>query len=327
MKIYDLAVIGAGSWGTALALHLARKGVSIGLWDCNETLLQQLQTERCNNRYLPDFPFPASLHIEFSLEGLVQKAKDILIVVPSHAFDSLLLQLSPYMELGMRIIWATKGIDPHTHLLLHTLIEKHYSKAMPFAVLSGPSFAKEVAAGLPTAVTIAGNNEEFLEDLMQLFNTTHFTVQPTLDYIGVQIGGTAKNIVAIAVGISDGLGYGTNMRAVLMTKGIHEMIALGKVMGACSETFDGLSGLGDLVLTCTDAQSRNRRFGFALGQGFSAEEAEKAIGQSIEGKSNVGQILALANQCEVSMPVATTVFNILNGQVKAKEGIMQLLKV
>jgi glycerol-3-phosphate dehydrogenase (NAD(P)+) len=327
MKSYELAVIGGGSWGTALALHLARKGISIGLWDCNETLLQHLQTERCNNRYLPDFPFPASLHIEFNLENLVKKAKDILIVVPSYTFEALLLDLLPHMELGTRISWATKGIDPDTHLLLHTLVEKHYSKAMPFAVLSGPSFAKEVAAGLPTAVTLAGNNEAFLEDLKELFDTPTFSLQLTSDYIGVQIGGTAKNIVAIAVGISDGLGYGTNMRAVLMTQGINEMASLGQVLGANPETFIGLSGLGDLVLTCTDVQSRNRRFGFALGQGFSAEEAEKTIGQSIEGKNNVAQILALANQCQVSMPIVTTVFNILNGQVTAKEGIMQLLKV
>lgn len=327
MKLYELAVIGGGSWGTALALHLARKGISIGLWDCNETLLQHLQKERCNNRYLPDFPFPNALHIEFKLEDLVKKSKDILIVVPSHTFEALLLDLLPHMELGMRISWATKGIDPETHLLLHTLVEKHYSKAMPFAVLSGPSFAKEVAAGLPTAVTLAGNNEAFLDDLKELFDTSTFSLQLTSDYIGVQIGGTAKNIIAIAVGISDGLGYGTNMRAVLMTQGINEMVSLGQVLGANPETFIGLSGLGDLVLTCTDVQSRNRRFGFALGQGFSAEEAEKTIGQSIEGKSNVGQILALANQCQVSMPIATTVFNILHGQVTAKEGIMQLLKV
>lgn len=325
MKTYELAVIGGGSWGTALALHLARKGTHIGLWDRNEELLQQLQTERCNNRYLPDYPFPPSLHIEFKLEELVSQSKDILIVVPSYAFESLLLELLPHMELGMRIIWATKGVDPNTHLLLHTLVEKHYSKAMPFAVLSGPSFAKEVAAGLPTAVTVAGNNDQFLQEVKILFDTSTFSVDLTTDYIGVQLGGAAKNIIAIAVGISDGLGYGTNMRAVLMTQGINEMISLGQAMGANSETFRGLSGLGDLVLTCTDMQSRNRRFGFALGQGFSAEEAEKTIGQSIEGKSNVGQILTLANQCQISMPVTNAVFNILSGKVTAKKGILDLL--
>ncbi len=326
MKHYTLAIIGGGSWGTALALHLSRKGVSVGLWDRNETLLQQLQQERCNNRYLPDFPFPATLHIEFSLEELVNKAQDVLIVVPSYAFEELLVELLPRMELGMRICWATKGIDPQSHFLLHTLIEKHYSKAMPFAVLSGPSFAKEVAAGLPTAVTIAGNNEFFLEELRNLFATATFNLQVTPDYVGVQIGGTAKNIIAIAVGMSDGLGYGTNMRAVLMTLGLKEIICLGRALGAQSETFMGLSGFGDLVLTCTDVQSRNRRFGFALGQGFSPEEAEKSIGQSIEGKHNVSQIFTLAKQCQVKMPVVTAVFNVLSSIETPKQSMMELLQ-
>lgn len=325
MKSYELAIIGAGSWGTALALHLSQKGIAVGLWDKHEALLQDIHKNRCNNRYLPDFLFPPSLHIEFSLEALIKKSNDVLIVVPSVAFESLLLDLLPYMELGTRVIWATKGIEHKSHLLLHTVVEKHFSKAMPFAVLSGPSFAKEVAAGLPTAISIAGNNELLLSDMQQLFNTATFYLEPTSDYIGAQIGGIAKNIIAIAVGMSDGLGYGSNMRAVLMTLGIKEMMDLGKVMGARPETFIGLSGLGDMVLTCTDVQSRNRRFGFALGQGFSAEEAEKNIGQSIEGKSNVLQIFQLSKQCQVSMPVVTTVFDILMGVETVKKGIMRLL--
>lgn len=325
MKPYALTIIGAGSWGTALALHLARKGVSVCLWDKNEQLLKNLKKDRCNKAYLPDVEFPDTLHVSLELAQAVKEAQDLLIVVPSHAFENVLMDILPYMELGMRILWATKGIEPKNHVLLHTLIEKHYSKTMPFALLSGPSFAKEVAAGLPTAVVIASNNEVLQEEMKLLFNTPSFCLHTSFDYVGAEIGGTVKNIVAIAVGLSDGLGYGTNMRAVLITQGIKEMINLGQALGAKAETFMGLSGLGDLVLTCTDFQSRNRRFGLALGQGHSIEEAEKSIGQSIEGKNNVFQIFQLAQQCQVNMPIVHAVFNILSGKETAKKSLMSLL--
>lgn len=325
MKSYALTIIGAGSWGTALALHLARKGVSVCLWDNNEVLMQNLQKDRRNRRYLPEFSFPDTLSVEPDFETAVKKAKDILLVVPSYAFEKVLTKLLPHMELGMRILWATKGIDPENDLLLHALVENIFSKAMPFAVLSGPSFAGEVAAGLPTAITIAGNNEILQQEMIGLFNTSTFCLYPTKDYIGAELGGSIKNVLAIAVGISDGLKQGTNIRAVLITHGLEEMIRLGLAMGAKTETFMGLSGLGDLVLTCTDSQSRNRRFGLALGEGLSAEEAEKNIGQSIEGKNNVRQIFELAQKYQVDMPIVEAVFNILTGKETPKKSLMKLL--
>ncbi len=326
MKPYALTIIGAGSWGTALALHLARKGVPVCLWDHSETLMHSLQKEHCNLRYLPDFVFPETLHVECDFQKAIEQAQDVLLVVPSYAFEKVLVKLSPYMQIGMRILWATKGVDPDTDALLHTLIEKIFSKAMPFAVLSGPSFASEVAAGLPTAIAIAGNNEAFQEEMLELFKTPTFCLYPTSDYIGAELGGTIKNVVAIAVGISDGLGFGTNIRAVIITHGLDEMIRLGKIMGAQTETLMGLAGLGDLVLTCTDSQSRNRRFGLALGKGFSIEDAEKTIGQSIEGKNNVRQIYELAQKCQVDMPIVEAVFDILSGKKSPKESISGLLR-
>ena len=326
MKPYRLAIIGAGSWGTALALHLARKGIAICLWDRNEDLMRNLVKERRNTRYLPDFAFPESLFIESDFEIAIKKAQDVLIVVPSYAFESVLNQLLSVMSSDMRILWATKGIEPKNDLLLHTLVEQVFTKSMPFAVLSGPSFAAEVAAGLPTAITVAGNNDDLQKEMVDLFGTETFRLYPTPDYIGAELGGCVKNILAIAVGMSDGLGYGTNIRAVLITHGLEEMISLGVAMGASHETFLGLAGLGDLVLTCTDSLSRNRRFGLALGEGYSAEKAEENIGQSIEGKNNVRQIRELAQKHHVTMPIVEAVFEILTGQKQPKEGLIALLQ-
>lgn len=325
MKAYALTVIGAGSWGTALALHLAKKGVSVCLWDNHALLLQNLQHDRCNRRYLPEHAFPDNLHVESSLEVAVKNAQDILLVVPSHAFSHVLSALSLHIELGMRIVWATKGIDPEHHVLLHTVVERVFSKAMPFAVLSGPSFAGEVAHGLPTAISIASNNEAFQQEMMTLFTTPTFSLYPTMDYIGVELGGAIKNVLAIAIGISDGLNQGANMRAALITLGVAEMIRLGQAMGARIETMMGLSGLGDLVLTCTDSQSRNRRFGLALGQKTAAETAEKTIGQAIEGKDNVAQVVVLAQKYHVNMPITETVLAILSGKEDAQKGLLKIL--
>lgn len=324
-KPYAIAILGAGSWGTALALHLARKGVSVCLWDHITELLQVMKAQRCNQRYLPNFPFPKTLHVELRLEDALEKSQDVLIAVPSRAFDAVLQACLPYIAISTRILWVTKGIDPERHVLLHTLIERHFTKAMPFAVLSGPSFAGEVAAELPTAVTLASNNEDFQQEMAALFASPLFRVHTTSDYIGVQIGGSVKNVLAIAVGISDGLGFGANFRAALITMGLNEMIRLGLAMGARLETLIGLSGMGDLVLTCTDSQSRNRRFGLALGQGIAAEDAEKQIAQSIEGKGNAAQFYWLSQQYLIDMPIVTTVFEILAGKITAKEGFSTLL--
>lgn len=324
-KPYAIAILGAGSWGTALALHLARNGVAVCLWDHMTELLQAMKTQRCNQRYLPNFTFPKTLHIELRLEDALEKSRDVLIAVPSRAFDAVLQACLPHIAISTRILWVTKGIDPERHVLLHTLIERHFTKAMPFAVLSGPSFAGEVAAELPTAVTLASNNDDFQQEMAALFASPLFRIHMTSDYIGVQIGGSVKNVLAIAVGISDGLGYGANFRAALITMGLNEMIRLGLAMGARLETLIGLSGMGDLVLTCTDSQSRNRRFGLALGQGIAAEDAEKQIVQSIEGKGNAAQFYWLSQQYLIDMPIVTTVFDILSGKITAKAGFSILL--
>lgn len=323
MRACQLAIIGAGSWGTALALHLAKKGISVCLWDKNASLVEAMHSKRHNPFYLSHFAFPETLQVATTLEEAVVNSQDILIATPSHALDKILVALSPHIILGSRILIVAKGIEPTTHALLHTLVEKHFSKAMPFAILSGPSFAAEVAAGLPTAVIIAGNNEEFRHDIIALFSTSFFRLYDSADYVGVQLGGAVKNVLAIAVGISDGLGYGANMRAALITFGLQEMMQLGLAMGAKIETFMGLSGIGDLVLTCTDSQSRNRRFGLALGEGCSVEAAEQSISQSVEGKGNAYQIAALARQYHVAMPIVSLVLNVLSEKNKVEKEWMQ----
>jgi len=322
---YELAIIGAGSWGTALGLHLARKNIPVCLWDNNQALLEEMQENRCNLKYLPLFPFPQALSVVFDFEQAIEQSKDVLIAVPSFAFSDIIRQLSLSSHFKNRLAWVTKGIDPHTNNLLHTVVEKQFSKNIPFAILSGPSFAAEVAADLPTAITIASNDLEFQKTIIGLFHTPRFRLYPTQDYIGVELGGAVKNVLAIAAGISDGLGYGTNTRAALITRGLAEMIRLGKAMGAKAETFMGLSGLGDLVLTCTDTQSRNRRFGLALGKNIKASDAEKTIGQAIEGKDNARQLYQLAKQYGVEMPVAEQVWAILSGQSSPEESVQNLL--
>lgn len=323
MRACQLAIIGAGSWGTALALHLAKKGVSVCLWDKNTSLVEAMQSKRHNPFYLSQFVFPETLQVAATLEEAVTNSQDVLIATPSHALDKILVAISPHLILGSRILIVAKGIEPTTHTLLHSLVEKHFSKAMPFAILSGPSFAAEVAVGMPTAVVIAGNNEEFRQDMVALFRTPFFRLYDSSDYIGVQLGGAVKNVLAIAVGISDGLGYGANMRAALITFGMQEMMQLGLAMGAKVETFMGLSGIGDLVLTCTDSQSRNRRFGLALGQGCSVEVAEQSIGQSVEGKGNAYQIAALSRQYHVAMPIVSLVLDVLSEKETAEKEWMQ----
>lgn len=275
-----IAVLGAGSWGTALSLLLARNGHTVYLWDNNATMLASLKTERTNSRYLPDVPFPDSIVIAETFEEALGQVNEILMVVPSHAFGKALSQLKPYLKKSHRIIWATKGLEMETGRFLHQVLEDILGKDFPYAVLSGPSFAREVGVGVPTAVAIASNNTAFLADLKHLFTSESFGVEATSDVVGVQLGGVVKNVLAVAVGISDGVGYGANTRAALMTKGLAEMIALGQKLGAELSTLTGLAGCGDLILTCTDNQSRNRRFGLALAEGLTQQQALDKIGNA-----------------------------------------------
>ncbi|WP_218813737.1 NAD(P)H-dependent glycerol-3-phosphate dehydrogenase [Rickettsiella endosymbiont of Dermanyssus gallinae] len=309
-----IAVLGAGAWGTALALHLARNGQAVKLWAYEKEQVEQINTTRYNTRYLPEQKLPPSIVFSHDYETVLADVRDILIVVPSTAFRATLLAIKPLLKSTQRLLWATKGLDEDKHQLLHEVASEILGD-MDMAVLSGPSFAKEVAMGLPTAVTIASKQQAFANDLQQRFRSDKFHVELTKDVAGVELGGAVKNILAIAVGMTEGLGFGANAKAALMTQGLSEMIALGIKLGAEQETFLGLSGLGDLILTCTDNQSRNRRLGLALGQGKRLQQVQKEIGTT-EGTVTAKNVFYLLGKYKVKLPICESVYRVLYEEKK-----------
>lgn len=312
MKAVSMTIIGAGSFGTALAISLARSGHRVVLWGHNPQHIKELQKHRCNQAFLPNIRFPKNLFPEASLETAITTSHDILIAVPSHVFHQVLYNIQPYLDQHSRIIWVTKGLEHGTGRLLQEVAREILGDKIPLAVFSGPTFAKEVAIGLPTAITVAASDAEFSKELQQLFHCDKsFRVYKNSDMIGVQLGGAVKNVIAIGAGISDGMGFGANARIALITRGLAEISRLGVAMGAELSTFMGMTGLGDLVLTCTDNQSRNRRFGMLLGQGMNIKEAEKQVGQVVEGYLNTQEVYALAQRIRIEMPITEQIYQVL----------------
>ncbi|MGP3069903.1 NAD(P)H-dependent glycerol-3-phosphate dehydrogenase [Serratia nevei] len=322
----SMTVIGAGSYGTALAITLARNGHSVVLWGHNPAQIQTLQQDRCNQAFLPDVPFPDTLLLEADLARALAASRDVLVVVPSHVFGDVLRQLKPHLRPDARIVWATKGLEAETGRLLQDVAREALGKTIPLAVLSGPTFAKELAAGLPTAIALAATDAQFADDLQHLLHCgKSFRVYSNPDFIGVQLGGAVKNVIAIGAGMSDGIGFGANARTALITRGLAEMSRLGSALGADPSTFMGMAGLGDLVLTCTDNQSRNRRFGIMLGQGKGVQEAQDSIGQVVEGYRNTKEVLALAQRHGVEMPITEQIYQVLYCHKDAREAALSLL--
>lgn len=322
----SMTVIGAGSYGTALAITLARNGHTVVLWGHNPAQIQTLQRDRCNQAFLPDVPFPDTLLLEADLARALAASRDVLVVVPSHVFGDVLRQLKPHLRPDARIVWATKGLEAETGRLLQDVAREALGEAIPLAVLSGPTFAKELAAGLPTAIALAATDAQFADDLQQLLHCgKSFRVYSNPDFIGVQLGGAVKNVIAIGAGMSDGIGFGANARTALITRGLAEMSRLGSALGADPSTFMGMAGLGDLVLTCTDNQSRNRRFGIMLGQGKGVQEAQDSIGQVVEGYRNTKEVLALAQRHGVEMPITEQIYQVLYCHKDAREAALSLL--
>ncbi|MBL0875871.1 NAD(P)H-dependent glycerol-3-phosphate dehydrogenase [Serratia nevei] len=322
----SMTVIGAGSYGTALAITLARNGHSVVLWGHNPAQIQTLQQDRCNQAFLPDVPFPDTLLLEADLARALAASRDVLVVVPSHVFGDVLRQLKPHLRPDARIVWATKGLEAETGRLLQDVAREALGETIPLAVLSGPTFAKELAAGLPTAIALAATDAQFADDLQQLLHCgKSFRVYSNPDFIGVQLGGAVKNVIAIGAGMSDGIGFGANARTALITRGLAEMSRLGSALGADPSTFMGMAGLGDLVLTCTDNQSRNRRFGIMLGQGKGVQETQDSIGQVVEGYRNTKEVLALAQRHGVEMPITEQIYQVLYCHKDAREAALSLL--
>ncbi len=319
-----IAVLGAGSWGTALAVVLARNGQAVRLWGHRREAMESMARERRNRWYLPDTEFPELLSVSGDLTGALDGVRDILIVVPSHAFAPLIERLPPLVDPEVRIAWATKGLEARSGGLLHQVVEDRFA-GRPLAVLSGPSFAAEVAAGLPTAVTIASHDRRFAADMAEAFHSESFRPYTSGDLVGVELGGAVKNVLAVATGIADGMQLGANTRAGLITRGLAEVVRLGEAMGAESRTFMGLAGVGDLILTCTDDQSRNRRLGLALGRGETLDDAVAAIGQTVESIRTAGEVQALAAAQGVEMPLCEQVHAVVNEARPAHLALEQLM--
>ncbi|WP_115720342.1 NAD(P)H-dependent glycerol-3-phosphate dehydrogenase [Gallaecimonas mangrovi] len=321
-----ICVLGAGSYGTALAISLARNGNRTLLWGHNPAHLADLARDRQNRRYLDGIPFPDSLEMEPDLAKAVASCRDILVVVPSHAFDDVLQQMKPYLLADARVAWATKGLEPDTGRLLQDAARQVLGEQIPLAVVSGPTFAKELAAGLPTAISISSTDQAFMDRLADLLHCEkRLRTYANPDFVGVQLGGAVKNVIAIGAGMADGLGFGANARTALITRGLVELSRLGAALGADPATFMGMSGLGDLVLTCTDNQSRNRRFGLALGQGKSAKQAMDDIGQVVEGYRNAKEVFALSRRLGVEMPITEQIYAVLYEGRDPKEAAKNLL--
>ncbi|MBT0586069.1 NAD(P)H-dependent glycerol-3-phosphate dehydrogenase [Alteromonas oceanisediminis] len=326
MSFSPVTVLGAGSYGTALAFCLARNAVPTYLWGRDPSHMAQLSAQRENARYLPGATFPESLHVEADIESAIAKSDDILVVVPSHAFKHTLEIIAPLLKPQHRIIWATKGLEPGTGRLLRQVALDVLGDSYPLAVLSGPTFAKEMVAGLPTAISLSATDPALAESFSaKLHCARSFRVYNNTDFIGVQLGGAVKNVIAIGAGLADGLGFGANARTALITRGLAELTRLGVKVGAQPETFMGMAGLGDLVLTCTDNQSRNRRFGIALGKGEAVEDAIQSIGQVVEGYRNTEEVFILAHREGVEMPICEQIYQVLYQGKAPKDAALALL--
>lgn len=322
---HPIAVLGAGSWGTALAIHLADSNHDVLLWGNKPEHIKQISEQRCNQQYLPGVKFPASLQLTDSLEQALASPAWILIAIPSHAYRSFLHTNAHLFSDKVGVAWASKGLEVGTGKLIHQVISEELPHCTKLAVMSGPTFAGEVARNLPTAITVASNSESFSHQISDDLHSGRFRVYLSSDLVGVELGGAFKNVLAIAAGAVDGLGFGANTRAALITRGLAEMMRLGEAMGGHRETFMGLAGVGDLILTCTDNQSRNRRTGLLLAQGKSLEQIRKEIGQEIEGIKTAKEVVNLARRYNVEVPISEQVYRVLYENRSIEEAVRVLL--
>ncbi len=326
-KISKVAVIGAGSWGTALANLLAGEGIDVHLWVREKDVYNQIKNKHLNGMFLPDVVLDPRLKPVKSFEEALFEKELILMVVPSHVFRDVLIKIRPFLHEGMSFITATKGIENESLMIMSQVAEdilpEEYMK--DFASLDGPSFAKEVSKKYPTAVTIACSDKDQAGKLQQLFNTDYFRIYISYDVIGVQLGGALKNVIAIAAGAADGMEFGHNARAALITRGLAEISRMGVAMGANPHTFAGLAGMGDLVLTCTGDLSRNRTVGFKIGKGMNINEITKSMNMVAEGVKTTKSTYELAKKIGVDTPITNQVYQILYEGKNPKQAVKELM--
>jgi glycerol-3-phosphate dehydrogenase (NAD(P)+) len=321
-----IAVLGSGSWGTGLALLVARNGHRTRLWGHEPAHQARLARERENAQHLPGVRFPDNLEVCDDLPGLVATERCFLIAVPSHAFRATLEAMRAHLARDAIVAWATKGLEPGSGKLLSMVLVEVLGAGTAHGAVSGPSFAVEVARGLPTALTVASPDAEVAEAIASWLRDDHMRVYTSPDLTGVQLGGAIKNVIAIAAGISDGLGFGANARAALITRGLAEITRLGVALGGRPETFMGLAGAGDLILTCTDNTSRNRRLGLGIGQGRTPRAVLAELGQEAEGYATAREIHELGQRARVEMPICEQVYRVLYEQLAPQAAVEALLR-
>ncbi|RNF83597.1 NAD(P)H-dependent glycerol-3-phosphate dehydrogenase [Montanilutibacter psychrotolerans] len=321
----SVAVLGAGSWGTALAALIARHGHPTVLWGRDADGIAAIDQRHENPRYLPGIALPPSLRATTDLAAALAEVDLVLVVVPSHAFAETLRALAPYRPGHAGVAWATKGFEPGSGRFLHEVAEEVLGVDVPLAVVTGPSFAKEVAIGLPTALTVHSDWPDFAQLVADVHHGPSFRAYTGDDMLGAELGGAMKNVLAVATGVADGMQLGLNARAGMITRGLNEMLRLNQAIGGKAETLMGLAGLGDLVLTCTGDLSRNRRLGLALGQGQSIEDAVRAIGQVVESVQTADEVMRQADRHGIELPISSAVQAVLHGEITPAEGLRLLL--
>ena len=322
-----IGVVGAGSWGTALSILLAGNGYQVDLWVYEEDLCDEMVRARENKTYLPGFKLPESIHPIHSLKDAVARQKTILLVVPTHVLRSTVQSMMDHLEPDCLIINASKGIENGTLLPVHKILQETLPDSHPLAVLSGPTFAKEVARGVPSAIVAASDRQETAERVKEIFSCDHLKVFTSTDLMGVEIGGALKNVIAIATGISDGLELGFNTRAALINRGLVEITRIGTAMGARPETFSGLSGMGDLVLTCTGDLSRNRTVGLKLGQGQTLEEITTGMQMVAEGIRTVISAHQLKNKFGIQASIIEETYQVVQKGKSPRQALRDLMTV
>jgi len=322
-----IAVMGAGAWGTTLAGLLADAGHDVTLWVFEADLADRMGSSRINDVFLPDYVLPEGLSVTNDIQEAVRGKAIVLMVTPSHVTRGILETMAPHVDPDASFITASKGIENETLMTMDEVMRDVLPAGYHgrISVLSGPSFAKEVCKRLPTAVTVASRDPEEARRMQDVFNTDNFRVYTNTDVTGVELGGSVKNVMAIAAGCSDGLGFGHNTRAALITRGIAEMSRLGRAMGANSLTFSGLSGIGDLVLTCTGDLSRNRTVGLKLGQGMKLDEILSEMKMVAEGVKTTKSVRGLAMKHGVEMPITEQVYELLYEDAEPKQVVRKLM--
>lgn len=322
-----VAVVGAGSWATALAVQLARNGHDVKMWARSNKLAEEINTGRENKKYLPGIKIPDNISCSTDLEKVIDGVGTVLYGVPSHAFRDVFNKTYPLLSSDATVINVAKGIEESTLKRMSEVFEEETSPGdvERYVTLSGPSHAEEVARDIPTAVVVASRDQKRAEYVQDLFMSSSMRVYTNPDVVGVELGGALKNIIALGTGIADGLGFGDNTKAALMTRGLAEITRLGKAMGASPFTFAGLAGVGDLIVTCTSMHSRNRRAGIEIGKGKSLEEAVESVRMVVEGVRTTRAAKKLAALHSVEMPITEQTYNVLFEGYSAREAVMELM--